>query len=265
MQYPELAQFKDAAQSLPSNPSKATIQETFCMAKTADLMEVYTPFEFVNKAARVAIVGITPGFTQVQNAILSLSNALKTGMADEKALQMAKQTGAFSGSLRKNLIDLLNSIGLDQYLGIADCAELFANRNDLIQSCSILKNGVFKFNKRKGTWENYNGTPDIIKNDFLRNRVERFGKQTAQFPKGIIYIALGPVVSSAFEYLISQGVVDAKSVFSGLIHPAPGNNERIAAWLERKPFELLSAKTPRAIAEGYLQTKASLRKRLLAL
>lgn len=262
MQYSEFSEFRDVALTLQKSLSRESIQEKFCLAKTDSLMEIYTPFEYVNKNAKVAIVGITPGYTQVMNAIKSLSESLKAGEDGENALQTAKHAGAFSGSLRKNLIDLLDSIGLQDYLKIGNCSELFENRNDLIQSCSVLKNAIFRYNKRKDSWDNYNGSPDIIKNDFLRRRVDLFGEQTKNFPKGIIYITLGPVVSSAFDYLVSKGVIERVRVFSGLIHPAPGNNERIAAWLERKPFDQLSAKTPRTIAEGYLKTKAKLRRRL---
>lgn len=262
MKYTELQQFKKAALELPANPSRDTIRNKFSVAQTSDLLEIYTPFEYITPTAKVAIVGITPGYTQVLNAIESLSEALKSDVEDEKALQTAKHTGAFSGSLRANLIDLLDSIGLHEYLGIENCKELFDSRSDLIQTCSVLKNAIFKYNKKKNSWDNYNGTPDIIKNGFLRERVDRFGEETKNFPKDIIYITLGKIVGQAFEYLAEKGAIPKERIFAITIHPAAGNNERVAAWLERKPLDKLSTKTPRDIAEGYLKTKAELKERL---
>lgn len=262
MEYTEFQRFRKSALELPSNPSRETIRNRFAVAQTDDLLEIYTPFEYVTPTAKVAIVGITPGYTQVLNAIESLSEALKSGAEDENALKTAKLSGAFSGTLRTNLIALLESISLHEYLGIGSCKELFDSHSDLVQTCSVLKNAIVRYNRRKDSWDNYNGTPNIIKNDFLRKRVDRFAEEIKNFPKGIIYITLGKVVAQAFEYLASKGAIPRERIFAITIHPAAGNNERVAAWLERKPIDQLSAKTPKDVAEGYLKTKAELKERL---
>lgn len=39
------------------------------MAKDGKLSIYYTPFDYVNPLARIVLVGITPGFTQLVNAL----------------------------------------------------------------------------------------------------------------------------------------------------------------------------------------------------
>src|ERR1700690_731436 len=58
---------------------------------------VYAPFDHVTRTARLAIVGITPGRVQTENALRAAGAALRAGKPESEALRLAKLTASFSG------------------------------------------------------------------------------------------------------------------------------------------------------------------------
>ena len=79
----------------------------------------YAPFEYLNPDARIVLVGITPGPTQMANANREARRALIAGMPAPEAMRAAKDTAAFSGEpLRGNLIKQLNHWDFDRWLGL---------------------------------------------------------------------------------------------------------------------------------------------------
>lgn len=58
---------------------------------------VYAPFDHVNRAARIAIVGMTPGRFQAANALRAAQEALRAGQSVEIAAEKAKVFASFSG------------------------------------------------------------------------------------------------------------------------------------------------------------------------
>jgi hypothetical protein len=57
----------------------------------------YAPFEYTNRTARVVLVGITPGPTQMVNANNEARRALMSGKSSQDTMRAAKDTAAFSG------------------------------------------------------------------------------------------------------------------------------------------------------------------------
>lgn len=197
----------------------------------------YSPFEWVNKEARVVLVGITPGRTQAANALAEAKQALISNLPEEQVLQRAKATGAFSGSMRPNLVAMMDSVGLNGWLGLPSCGSLFDKDAKLLQTASVLQFPVFL------NGENYNGTPDPLKNSLLRRMVlEHFGVQCSKLP-GAVYIPLGPVPTEVLTWLAAQGVISSSRVLDGLPHPSGANAERIKYFLGQKKREDLSKKT----------------------
>lgn len=213
------------------------IPSSFLLAEQGDLSSSYIPFEYVNPQARVVLVGITPGLVQWQNAMRQAGQSLRQGLDDFEALRQCKQAGAFSGAMRPNLIALLDHIGLQHYLGLGSCTELFGQASHLVQTTSVLRNPVFI----KG--ENYNGTPDMLKHSMLKQQLlDGFARECQQMPDAI-YIPLGPKVAKAVTWLCDQGYLCQEQVLSGLPHPSGANAERIAYFLGRKNKAQLSDKT----------------------
>ncbi|WP_075175608.1 MULTISPECIES: uracil-DNA glycosylase family protein [Acinetobacter] len=212
--------------------------EDLCIAKDGDIESYYIPFDYVTPTAKVVLVGITPGKTQLINAIQSVQKSLQKGLSVQETLKMAKNEGAFSGTLRGNLVRLLDHIGLNKKLNIESTASLFNEDAHLVHTTSVLRHPVFVGKK------DYSGSnPSMIKHPLMLGSIETYLKQEIHQLPNAIYIPLGPKVAQVFEMLIKQGVLDSNQVLFGLPHPSGANAERIAYFLGNKPKELLSPKT----------------------
>ena len=207
------------------------------MAREGALSVYYAPFEWVNPKARVVLVGITPGMVQAANALAEAQRAMTEGASVDETLRRAKQTSAFSGAMRPNLIALLDKIGLNRWLNISSSEELFGRSGHLLQTSSVLQFPVFV------DGDNYNGSPNPVKTPLLRTMLtEHFGIMAKALPNAV-FVPLGPVPSKAIDWLVSQGQMSAPHVLHGLPHPSGANAERIAYFLGRKSRAELSAKT----------------------
>jgi hypothetical protein len=183
------------------------------------------------------IVGITPGLTQMLNALKEARKQLDQGADAKSALIAAKMTGAFSGAMRPNLVDLLDCVGINQLLGIKSCDDLFGTSAHLVQTTSVLRNAVFVDGK------NYNGTPDMTRHPILRQQLlAHFGEDCKTRSKAV-FIPLGDKVEKALNFIADQGFLDRKQIIAGLPHPSGANAERIAYFLGRKSRSALSVKT----------------------
>ena len=197
----------------------------------------YAPFEWVNRQAKVVLVGITPGRTQAASALSEAKRSLSAGAATHEVLRLAKQTGAFSGAMRPNLVALMDCIGLPQVLGLRTCAELFGKAPHLLQTASVLPFPVFL------NGDNYNGAPDLVRTRLLRQfMLAHFLPMLSELPDAVL-IPLGPVPTKALSWLVREGHASSRRVLEGLPHPSGVNGERIAYFLGRKKRDELSSKT----------------------
>ena len=225
--------YQSAIKSYAGNPCTKEL----LMVEDGALSVYYAPFEWINPHARLVLLGITPGKTQAANALNEARQAINAGCSDSEVLRRAKTTGAFSGAMRPNLVSLLDEVGLQKWLGLASCGELFTSAAGLMQTASVLQFPVF-FNG-----ENYNGTPDPTKHPLLRELVaQHFGKMCTQLPNAV-FIPLGPAPSKVLAWLATQGTVEPGRVLVGLPHPSGANAERIKYFLGQKRRSELSSKT----------------------
>lgn len=207
------------------------------IASEGPLQVCYIPFDHINYNAKLVIVGITPGHTQLVNAIKESKRCIDQGLSDEETLLRAKATAAFSGTMRPNLISLLDCIELQHWLGLSTCAELFTTSSNLVQNTSALRHPVFM------NGENYNGSPDMTRHPILRQQlVEHFGAE-AKSLHDAVFLPLGDKVTAALQYLSDLGYIDRSRILLGLPHPSGANAERIAYFVGRKTKSNLSSKT----------------------
>jgi len=192
----------------------------------------YSPFDFIKEDAKVVIVGITPGMQQAKNALLKASEILKAGGTVDQARKEAKVFASFSGSMRNNLVQMLDHIGLNQYLGIDSTQSLFKENDSLVHFTSALRYPVFKDGK------NFNESPLKLKEQVIA----WFAEECKLLPNAI-YVPLGPKVADVLELMIELGILNSEQVLIGLQHPSPANAERIAYFLERKDRTKLSKVT----------------------
>jgi hypothetical protein len=155
----------------------------------------YAPFEYINRAARVVLVGITPGPTQMTNANNEARRTLMSGKPSQDAVRAAKETAAFSGEpMRGNLIRQLNHWGVERWLGLKDAATMFSTDRQLVQTTSLLRYPVFV------NGEDYRGVPDMTKHSLLRRHLlDHFVSEVAELSDAV-FLGLGPAVQKTLDH-----------------------------------------------------------------
>lgn len=188
----------------------------------------YLPFEHINLHARVMLVGITPGPTQMANAMAVARRHILSGKSEEDILRETIKAGAFSGSImRKNLASQLNHWGIHEHLGIPDSDDLFGPHADLVHTTSLLRYPVFVDGKP------YNGKPGMLRTPVLKKMLmTHFVDELKAVPNALV-LPLGSLAAEILNHLTAEGVVDASRVFGGLLHPSPNCSYRIS-WLTGK-------------------------------
>ncbi len=228
------------------------------LIKTDDIISIYyAPFDYINRRSRVVICGLTPGIRQALLALSEAHKQLKLGKNMNEVLKRAKEEASFGGSMRHNLIKILDFIGLNHKLGLSSCARLFSTDTHLVHYTSALRYPVFK------NGGNYSGSPNILKHPLL---VEQFNsyflEEVKAIPIDCIWIPLGPKVSTVFGYMEKKGILTSERVFHGLPHPSGANAERIAYFLREKESINLSSKTNAKVIDA---ARSAILKKITAL
>lgn len=231
-----LYDFKEIIQSLPLQDrySKEELLIPELLIEKKDTIEIYyAPHnEYINPKAKVFIIGITPGFQQMSTAITAARKGLELGEEIEIIQYQCKAAGRFSGPLRKNIISMLDDIGLNTVLKINSCSDLFAKKDYLLHTVSLIPYSVF-VNKK-----NYSGhTPNLIKNEFLMNYVyENFIKEygSLENKEQVLLIPLGKAVEEVLARLEAEGRIGKHQILKGFPHPSGANVNRLTQFNENK-------------------------------
>ena len=205
--------------------TKSDGRDSLLMDREGDYSIYYAPLDYVNTQARVVIVGITPGETQMIDSLAHARAALSTGADTTTALRMAKRGGSFSGKqMRPNLLRQLENWGVAEWLGIGSCQQLFAERADLVHTTSLLKYPVFLNGK------NYEGNPSMIREPLLRRYLLEYFAREARQLNDAIFIGMGPKVWEVLDWLVAEDVIAREKVCNGMMHPS-GNNTYRLNWM----------------------------------
>lgn len=223
--------YKMKIQSLLSI-NKDTIKSDIFLLESNEKKKIniyYAPFEYVNNTAKVVIIGITPGYFQMQQAYTTIWNHRDQEISDENLLHEVKKLSSFQGPMRKNLIAMVDELGLHKYLQIPSTANLFDTHTHLVQTNSVIKYPVFY----RG--ENYNGsTPNMIRTDTLLSYIkEGFVKEINMMDNPLL-IPLGVNVSQLLDYLIENKHIKKHMILRGFPHPSGGNGHRHRQFAEHK-------------------------------
>lgn len=231
--------FSRFASVIKTHSIEELTQSDLLLLKTlGPVQSFYAPFEAINHDAKVVIVGICPGQQQWRNSLIAAKVGLEQQVSEENILKLAKNSGAFSGPIRKNLTQLLDHIGLQKQLGIHTTAELFSNHQDMVQMCSVLQQCILVNGK------NYAGsTPAMLKNELLKQHIDDYFIPMVQQLPNAIYIPLGKGVDEVLNYVCSLGYLNDQQILAGLPHPSGANAERIKYFLGEKPRDQLSQQT----------------------
>jgi hypothetical protein len=184
----------------------------------------YAPHnETVNTSAEIVIVGITPGWTQMELAYRSVRDDLhEGGYSLEQMAMRAKRVAGLAGSMRQSVVAMLDQLGLPELIGLRSAAELFGDRRALLHTTSVLQHPVFVHGV------NYTGhQPTIERSELLSYYAyEVFPKEAALLRKPRLWIPLGKAVSEVMQRLVKDGVLKEASCLFGFPHPSGANGHR---------------------------------------
>ena len=224
-----LYEYKDKIKKLPIKYKylkNEILIEDFLIDKENNIEIYYAPHnEYLNPKAKIFIVGITPGFQQMSTAISTARKWLEVSDDIEEIQYKCKSEARFSGSLRKNIISMLDEIELNRVLSLNSCEELFGDRDVLLHTISLIPYPVFV---KK---ENYTGhTPKLIKSDFLMkyiydNFINEFKKLNE--PEKVLLIPIGKAVEEVLIRLQQDGIIKENQILLGFPHPSGANVNRV--------------------------------------
>ena len=233
-----------------------SITAKLTLAVEGPLQMCYAPFDYTNRHARVVLVGITPGRSQMLAAVREARRQMDLGAPGDLVLREAKRAAAFGGPMRANLTATLDFLGVAQRLGASSAADLFGKSAELIQTTSVLRNPVLVDGR------NYNGTPDPWRSPMLAQQIRQGFLQELEAMPSARIIALGAKVAAIIERLVRETLIDRDRVLGMIPHPSPENGERIKYFLGKKQKERLSNR----VDPGSLDlARASIQERVAAL
>ncbi|MBT2638227.1 uracil-DNA glycosylase family protein [Bacillus sp. ISL-39] len=229
----KLEKYIDKIADLPLKESYSRgeiLTSDFLMARENNI-EIYycTHNEYINKKARVFIIGITPGFQQMNKSIAVARKCLEDNISVDDIPFICKREARFFGILRKNITQMLDDLGLNIRLELESCEELFGDKDFLLHTTSMIPYAVFVNGK------NYGGhSPKILKNDLLtRYLAEYFEPQAAELRDSLI-IPLGKGVEEVLSVYIREGIFKKENILLGFPHPSGANGHRLQQFRKNK-------------------------------
>lgn len=207
------------------------INSNFLIDKDKNLEMYYSPHnDYVNQKAKIVIVGITPGWTQMKKAFETFV-ALKARkeLTINTILNETKKAARFSGSMRTNLIHMLNEIKLPAALGISSTSSMFNNSCSILHTTSLIKFPVFYKGK------NYTGHQPKINSSSLLSRYayHKFVDEMNSLPKSSLLIPLGKGVDTVINELKQKGSI-SQICLKDFPHPSGANGHRIMEFNKHK-------------------------------
>jgi hypothetical protein len=221
----ELAmQFLPALASLPANRrlTKADLLGAQLLLHQEGPLEIYyAPFDYVNPDAKVVLIGITPGWQQIEIAYRAAQQGLADGDTPDQICQRAKVRASFAGTMRRNLVAMLDEVGLPTLLHIPASSVLFDTHRAMIHTTSAIRYPVLVDGK------NYTGhQPVLLQTAILRRFVLDVLATELQLTSNAFIIPLGTCVSDVLRLLISKGLIEAHRCLLDFPHPSGANRHR---------------------------------------
>lgn len=179
-----------------------------------------TGFDYVNPKAEVVIVGITPGNSQLK------------GEREGLDYREIKRRNAFAGSMRPNLIKMLDHVGVNRLLNIETCKSLWDEDFDRVEMTSLLKEATYIIRK-SGKKDMFKEVELIAKSELLTEKFESgFVKDCSSYNNAKLFVACGPKVYEKLQELKGAGVINVPVI--GIAHPSGANLGRVLCYLGLK-------------------------------
>lgn len=218
------------AEFLPKSPPTelADLDERLRIFSDGRVEVWYAPLGKPVEQPRLWILGITPGWRQMRIAYESAAKALSAGVSPKRAVEAEKPQVAFAGSMRRNLVSMMDEIGLADALNVESTAELFGT--DRIRTGSVLKFPVFRRGK------NYAGhSPKPTTHPALIEMLDEILVRELQSVGDCMILPLGKSVERCLEYAAPAARVSRSNILAGFPHPSGANGHRIKQFSEMRP------------------------------
>ena len=175
-----------------------------------------TGFEYQNTKAKVVIVGITPGNSQLK------------GDREGLDLREIKRKNAFAGSMRPHLINMLDYLRINRLLDIESCRSLWEEHFDKVDMTSLLKEATYEL-KKDGSKMMFKDVKKIAKSEKLTRMLEEgFVKDCSNYEYFVLYVACGPGVYNTLKELQAKGKIVGDVI--GIAHPSGANLGRVLCY-----------------------------------
>ena len=188
----------------------------------------YAPLEWQNPDARLAIVGVTPGFTQMEIAIRVARRELLAGADPGTACKQAKCAASFAGPMRQNLVQMLDDLKLAVLLG-CKAEALFTTSSGLLHTTSAVRFPVFIEGR------NYTGSrPRLVSFTFLMKYVRETLAPELGGLRRAAFLPLGKAAEEALRRLEDEGLIPVGRTLYGFPHPSGANGHRMRQYNSSK-------------------------------
>lgn len=177
--------------------------------------------ETVNPRAQVVLIGLSPGFTQMEIAYRKAKEGLLIGKSLQEVSEQVKAEASFAGSMRIHLLEMLDQLRLAELLEIPSIESLFAEHRALLHTTSMLRYPIFK----RG--QNYTGhQPAVLSSPWLTSFITHDLAEEVAYCRDAFFIPLGNCVSEAIRPLVNQGLLTQDQCLFGFPHPSGANGHR---------------------------------------
>ncbi len=211
-----LASYAAILDSLPHPIDRSILdRHDLLIGREGSMSVFYAPLDSINTDAKVVFLGLTPGWQQTSIAIDTYCSARRKGLSNDNAQEAAKGAASFAG-MRNRIVMWLDSLGLQQRLGIPSTARLFDDRC-LLHTTSLIRYPVFVGDQ----YTNYRGvSPRPQDSPLLRSFVlDVLVPELATIPDALV-IPMGSAVSRAITHL---HVTNVDRCLIGFPHPSGAN------------------------------------------
>ena len=222
--------YQEKIKKLNNFEKEDILKEEFELYNKDNMKIYYAPHnEIINDKAKIFIVGITPGWTQTSIAYKIAHDGLINNLMSDIIKQNCKRNSRFAGSMRKNLIEMLDELSLNSKLHIDSCSELFDDKDYLLHTTSIIPYPVFINNK------NYTGSnPKIMDNKVLYSFVKKYFYNEMKKLSEALIIPLGKAVEEVLEQMIKENLIKEEQCLLGFPHPSGANGHRKSQFKKNK-------------------------------
>ena len=222
--------YSESIKRLNAFEKEDILVQDFLLFEDGDLKIYYAPHnEIINKDAKVFIVGITPGWTQTKIAYQTAFEGLKKGLSKEEIKKNCKRNSRFAGSMRKNLIEMLDDLKLNEKLGLVTCDYLFKENEELLHTTSMIPYPVFI------NGNNYTGYgPKVFDSDILKKYVRDYFYEEVRQVSNALIVPLGKSVEDVLSEMVKENLISQEQCLFGFPHPSGANGHRKRQFEENK-------------------------------